>query len=101
MRRKTDGIETTLRFAAKAYDDTAQAIIEAGGHLATSDEPRRAWERCLPVLADRASIQAYIACVADGLARRYISPDRAKVLLYTAQLALAAHSERGKKLWRK
>ena len=48
----------------------------------------------MPPLVDRAHTTAYIACVAAGLGHRYIGALEAKSLMYSAQLALAAHRPR-------
>ena len=48
----------------------------------------------MPPLVDRAHTTAYIACVAAGLGHRYINALEAKSLMYSAQLALAAHRPR-------
>ena len=51
----------------------------------------------MPPLVDRAHTTAYIACVAAGLGHRYISAIEAKSLMYSAQLALAAHRPRARR----
>lgn len=61
------------------------AMIEAGAAAFTA---------CMPQLTGRRSAQAYIACVAVGLQRRYFTGGEAKAMLYTVQLALSAHPSR-------
>lgn len=51
----------------------------------------------MPPLVDRAHTTAYIACVAAGLGHRYINALEAKSLMYSAQLALAAHRPRARR----
>lgn len=53
-----------------------------------------AFRSCMPKLTGRRNTQAYIACVAAGVQRRYFTGSEAKALLYTAQLALSAHPHR-------
>lgn len=53
-----------------------------------------AFRSCMPKLTGRRNTQAYIACVAAGVQRHYFTGSEAKALLYTAQLALAAHPHR-------
>jgi hypothetical protein len=63
---------------------------EKDAHLAAST----AFVVCMPPLVNRASCKAFIACVAVALQRRYIALLDAKTMMYTAQLALAAHRPR-------
>jgi hypothetical protein len=49
-----------------------------------------AFRACMPHVTGRRNAQAYIACVAAGVQRRYITGADARALLYTAQLALSA-----------
>ncbi len=44
----------------------------------------------LPELTNVGSVQGYVACVAVAMSRGYVSGREARLLLYTAQLALAA-----------
>ncbi len=53
-----------------------------------------AFRSCMPKITGRRSTQAYIACIAAGLQRHYLTAAEAKALLYTAQLALSAHPHR-------
>lgn len=53
-----------------------------------------AFRACMPKLTGRRNTQAYIACVAAGVQRSYFTGSEARALLYTAQLALAAHPHR-------
>jgi hypothetical protein len=48
----------------------------------------------MPALVSRANTKAFIACVAAGLAHRYLSAIEGKSLMYSAQLALAAFRQR-------
>ena len=48
----------------------------------------------MPPLVSRAHTTAFIACVAAGLGHRYLNAVEAKSLMYSAQLALAAHRPR-------
>ena len=49
-----------------------------------------AFRACMPHVTGRLKAQAYIACVAAGVQRRYINGAEARALLYTSQLALSA-----------
>jgi len=60
-----------------------------------------AFRSCMPKLTGRRNTQAYIACVAAGVQKRYFSGSEAKALLYTAQLALTAHPSRRARRGRK
>ena len=48
----------------------------------------------LPPLTSRARTKAYIACVATGIQHRFITGQEGRALMYTAQMALAAHRPR-------
>jgi hypothetical protein len=48
----------------------------------------------LPPLTNRANTKAFIACLAVGLQRKYLTPEEVKHLMYTAQLALQAYRPR-------
>lgn len=68
-----------------------------GGHKErknAAEAASAAYLAAMPPLVDRAHTTAYIACVAAGLGHRYISAQEAKSLMYSAQLALAAHRPR-------
>jgi hypothetical protein len=70
------------------------ATIALNREDAIREAAQAAFRACMPKLTGRRNTQAYIACVAMGLQRRYFSPGEAKALLYTAQLALTAHPHR-------
>ena len=60
--------------------------LEASAHTAAAI----AFRACMPHLTGRSKAQAYIACVAAGVQRRYICGAEARAMMYTAQLALSA-----------
>lgn len=60
-------------------------LIEAA-HEAAAE----AFRACMPHVTGRLKSQAYIACVAAGVQRRYINGTEARAMLYTSQLALSA-----------
>ena len=72
---------------------TVSAEASEAGRCAAS----YAWQATMPAPVDRASTKAFIACVAAGLQRRYITPLDGKSLMYSAQLALAAYRPRERK----
>lgn len=69
-----------------------QAMLDAGA---------AAFSACMPKITGRRNAQAYIACVAVGLQRRYFTGADAKAMLYTVQLALSAHPSRRARRGRK
>jgi hypothetical protein len=88
----TDGVDGFDESAAQeALDRLSHAPVE----WQTPAEAASAAFLCaMPPLVDRSHTTAYIACVAAGLGHRYISALEAKSLMYSAQLALAAHRPR-------
>lgn len=60
--------------------------LEESAHTAAAI----AFRACMPHLTGRSKAQAYIACVAAGVQRRYITGAEARAMMYTAQLALSA-----------
>jgi hypothetical protein len=56
-----------------------------------------AFRACMPKLTSRGMVQAFIACTAAGVQRRFITGNDASALLYTAQLALSAYPKRQKR----
>lgn len=84
-----------IGYATKAYEDTLAECAD----LELRDRQQAAiiaWRCCLPTLESIEGIRAFIACVAQGQARRWLPPDEAKALNYTAQLALTAWQENHK-----
>lgn len=67
----------------------------SGQRMCTS--PAEAFLGAMPPLTNRLNTKAFIACLAAGLQRKYISAAEVKSLMYTAQLALMAHRPRGKR----
>ncbi len=65
---------------------TGSALLAAANAAAAT-----AFRCCMPKVTGRRNTQAYIACIAAGVARGYIAGKDARPLLYTAQLALQAH----------
>jgi hypothetical protein len=57
----------------------------------------QAFLRMMPPLTNRANTKAFIACLATGLQRSYLTASEVKMLVYTAQLALQAFQPRAKK----
>lgn len=78
-------------FAVDRAHRTA-AMIEAGA---------AAFAACMPKLTGRRNTQAYVACIAVGLQRRYFTGAETKAMLYTVQLALSAHPTRRAKRGRR
>jgi hypothetical protein len=68
---------------------------------AARDAAQTAFRMCMPRITGRRATQAYIACVAAGVQRGYLTGKDASSLLYTAQLALSAwpsrRAQRGQK----
>jgi hypothetical protein len=57
----------------------------------------QAFLQAMPPLTTRANTKAFIACLATGLQRQYMTGTEVKMLMYTAQLALQAHQPRAKR----
>ena len=53
--------------------------------------------KSMPPLTSRAAAKAFIACLAVGLQEGILAENKVKTLMYTAQLALAAHRPRTRK----
>lgn len=64
-----------------------------GNRLAATAQAH-AFLRYAPPLTTRANTKAFIACLAVGLQRQYLTGEQVKMLMYTAQLALMAHRPR-------
>lgn len=77
-----------------------RCIVEATAAAARADEEglsagerrRRAaaaYKLHLPVMDDKASVHAYIACIAEGISLNFINGNDGSKLLYAAQVALS------------
>lgn len=113
LRRVLDGKRTVTLFAGAGHGSSDLAMISAvneavahashvarqvydaaiADHKSEADakaEGAEAYMFALPELSHVASVRCYIACVAHGVKRGYIPGQQARLLLYTAQLQLAA-----------
>lgn len=81
-----------IAFAGKAYSDTLAECKDMDPRDA-QQAAITAWRCCLPTLENIDCIRAFIACIASGQARRWLTAEDAKALTYTAQLALTAWQE--------
>jgi hypothetical protein len=78
---------------AEAYDE---ALKEGCDHGEAADAANRTWRCLLPLLSSRPAVQVYIGCVAHGLSRSYITAEEARVMMYSAQMALAVLKKAGR-----
>lgn len=86
-------VRAAIRFAGKAHAETlAECAENELDTFSAAKVARDAWVASLPALVSRDEIQAYIACVADGMVRRIITGAEARGMLYAAQLALSTIS---------
>jgi hypothetical protein len=79
-----------IAFMSKGHAE-AYAEAKAAGcdDNEASESANRAWRCLLPLLSSRPAVQVYIGCVAHGLAHNYLSAEEARVMMYSAQMALA------------
>ena len=88
-------VENAIGFANGAAREARQAVQEAGGNLNDQrDAACEAFVNSLPSLDNIANVRAFIGCVAHGLKYGYLAAPQARLLLYTAQLQLAAMTRR-------
>jgi hypothetical protein len=85
MNGKELTIEEWLFLAASAMDEA-----QAENPEVEASELRNAYAAQLPPLTSRRAVQAYIACVAQGVAMDWVLPAEAKAYLYIAQMMLSA-----------
>jgi hypothetical protein len=88
-------VHEAIRVALKAAHEAQCASREAGcdeaeAHVAASE----AYVNNLPELDHIINIRTFIGAVAGGVKRGYIAASQARLLLYTAQLQLAAMTRR-------
>ena len=83
-----------FNYAVETFDDFIKGRLEPNPKAAA----RIAYLNAMPMLVSRGACKAFIACVAVGLQRKYLEPTEAKTLMYTAQLALAVHRPRARRL---
>ena len=80
------------------YDSLRLLARLTGGRGSISAASRSiAFMQSLPPLTSRAMAKAFIACLAVGLQEGILKSEQTKTLMYTAQLALAAHRGRTRK----
>ncbi len=83
--------EQMVLFCLGAAQEAHHAVHEAGGTLeAAKAAASEAYKNAMPKLTHHALVRFHIACVAQGVALNYITGKEAKLMLYAAQLALAA-----------
>lgn len=85
-------ITEAIAYATGAYEETWLECADLPTHQRAA-AAILAYRCCLPTLEDIASIRAFIACIASAQNRRWFTPDEARALMYTAQLALTAWQE--------
>ncbi len=92
-----DGSTMLVDFLNETREE-GDPIFEVAGRgrrtAAMIDAGATAFRACMPKVTGRRNVQAYIACIAVGLQRKYVTGTESKALLYTAQLALAAYPHR-------
>lgn len=74
---------------AKAYAD---GVLTCAGSV--TEGAAMAYRANMPPMRSRSQVQCFVACVAVGVLRGYISTRDANVLLYGAQAALSAFPKR-------
>lgn len=87
------------------HDDSAmwfvRNMMRQAGHSKRSSigaaAKAQAFLKNIPPLTTRANTKAFIACLATGLQRQYLTGSEVKMLMYTAQLALQAHQPRSQR----
>jgi hypothetical protein len=102
-----DSVQGWINFATTAALEAMMAVTEDGDDDAEDEQPGGALYRrrrmagssafgmCMPPITSRKRAQAYIACVAAGLGYGFLTEGKARAMLYTGQLALAAHAGAG------
>lgn len=78
-----------VRYTMKAHAET-YAALDDHPETERAAAAALAWRHTLPVLDSTNAAKAFIACVAVGQSRQWITPEESRALMYTAQLALAA-----------
>jgi hypothetical protein len=85
-----EAIHYAQKAAVEAYNEAkADKCDDIEAHLMAGE----AYRNALPALTGRGNTQGFIAAVAEGVALRFITAPQARVLLYAAKLAIAAHAE--------
>lgn len=88
-------VQDMVTFANNAAYEALQAVREAGGdQRACNDAASEAFVNAMPSLDNISNVRAFIACVAHGLKRGFLAAPQSRLLLYTAQLQLAAMTRR-------
>ncbi|WP_260703357.1 hypothetical protein [Edaphobacter flagellatus] len=82
-----DAIQHCVRTAKSTYD---ASIADHKSEIDAKTEAAEAYVFALPELNNVASVRCFIAAVAAGVRRGFIPGQQARLLLYTAQLQLAA-----------
>jgi len=80
-----------VSFAYSAAQEAEHMAREAGCSVAEAKlAGSEAYKNAMPRLTSHGNARLHIACVAAGVAHGYIDGKQAKLMLYAAQLALAA-----------
>ncbi len=89
-------LEDCISFMAKGREEALTEARKSGCDYREAIEvANRSWRCLLPLLSSREATQVYIGCVAHGLARNYITAEEARVMMYSAQMALAVLKKSG------
>lgn len=84
-------IDAWVSYARRAYDEGYSVGRESRLEEQQCEEMgRTAWRQCLPILSSRQKVPAFVACVAHGLQLQILTAEESRVLMYTAQMALAS-----------
>jgi len=87
-------VDAWVHYARRGYDEGYQAAREAGkDELVCESVGKQTWRQCLPILSSREMVRPYVACVAHGLQLSVLTAEEARVLMYAAQMALAAQGK--------
>lgn len=93
-----DEVSALVVYADQAYKEGYRAGLDAKLEEHQAQQVgREAFRNCLPILNSIKAAQGFIACVAQGLARAWLSPEDARVMMYTAQTAITLLKKAGQK----
>jgi small ligand-binding sensory domain FIST len=82
-------VEEAVNYAIDAAQEAYDAAIEAKSHeFGANEAAKAAYRNCMPMLETKATVKAFIACVAQGVHLEFIDAEEARLLLYGAQVWL-------------
>jgi len=89
-------VHEAVNFASKAAEEARREVLDSteGDRKQANIAASEAFKNNLPELSHIINVRLFIAVVAAGVKRGYIAAPDARLLLYTAQLQLAAMTKR-------